>query len=40
MSLRELSTNMSLEFLKNPLFLGLFILGIIYIIIKILKKDK
>lgn len=46
MSLNELSKEMSIGFLKNPIFLILFIFGIIYIIIKIiqfikaLKKDK
>ena len=39
MSLNELSKNISIEFLKNPLFLTLFIFGILYIVFKAIKKD-
>lgn len=38
MNLKELSTYMSIEFLKNPVFLFLFLVGIIGIIISIIKK--
>lgn len=40
MSLNELSWKMSLEFLKNPIILIIFLLGIAYIILKIKKKSK
>lgn len=40
MSLKELSTNMSFEMLKHPLFLFLFIVGVIGIIVSIIKKIK
>lgn len=40
MSLKELSTNMSIEILKHPLFLFLFIVGVIGIIVSIIKKIK
>lgn len=40
MSLKELSTNMSIEILKHPLFLFLFIVGVIGIVISVIKKIK
>lgn len=40
MELNELAEKMSLEILKHPLFLFLFIVGIIGIIITIIKKIK
>jgi len=40
MTLGELSKYMSLEFLKNPIFLCLFIIGIIGIIYEIFKFIK
>ena len=40
MSLNELTKYMSIEFLKNPIFLFLFLIGIIGIIINIIKKIK
>ena len=40
MTLSELSKYMSLEFLKNPIFLCLFIIGIIGIIYEIFKFIK
>lgn len=40
MPLKDLSIDMSMEILKHPLFLFLFIVGIIGIIISIIKRFK
>lgn len=40
MSLNDLAIKMSIEFLKNPVILILFLIGIIGIIITIIKKIK
>lgn len=40
MELKELTRYMSIEFLKNPIFLFLFLIGILGIIIVIIKKIK
>lgn len=40
MSLNDLAIKMSIEFLKNPIILILFLIGIVGIIITIIKKIK
>ena len=40
MSLRDLSIDMSMEILKHPLFLFLFLVGISGIIISIINRFK